>query len=225
MPSLSGKTSGDFLSWLSTKLKLPKSFGYDCTAKVFLQVDKEGNLSNYQVVCDNESLKQNVTEVLKRSPKWIPGTLRERKATLQLSFDIVCQQLTNHNKLSKKELSDLHSKFGALEGYKKMKELCAGFTDVDEMKYSRLSSEIESCKCKLAVCEALGFVVSVEKAQLAEIEKKVDAADQLGVAINYVPFTAYEMAQNYLYECDKDGFFKSKAMMHHFIKSFCTLPC
>ena len=248
MPSLSGKTSGDFLSWLSTKLKLPKSFGYDCTAKVFLQVDKEGNLSNYQVVCDNESLKQNVTEVLKRSPKWIPGTLRDRKTTLQLSFDIVCQQLTNHNKLSKKELSDLHSKFGALEGYKKLKELCAGFTDVDEMryvmfdrlsdpsylvaedeivkldyfeqKYSRLSSEIESCKCKLSVCETLGFIVSGEKAKLAEIEKKVDAADQIGVAINYVPFTAYEMAQNYLYECDKDGFFKSKAMMHHFIKSF-----
>lgn len=248
MPSLSGKTSGDFLSWLSTKLKLPKSFGYDCTAKVFLQVDKEGNLSNYQVVCDNESLKQNVTEVLKRSPKWIPGTLRDRKTTLQLSFDIVCQQLTNHNQLSKKDIADLHSKFSALEGYEKLKELCTGFTDVDEMryvmfdrlsdpsylvaedeivkldyfehKYSWLYSEIESCKWKLSVCEALGFPVSEQKAKLAEIEKKVDTADQLGVAINYVPFTAYEMAQNYLYECDKDGFFKSKAMMHHFIKSF-----
>ena len=62
--------------------------------------------------------------------------------------------------------------------------------------------------------------VRLSQAKLAEIKKKVDAADQLGVAINYVPFTAYEMAQNYLYECDKDGFFKSKAMMHHFIKSF-----
>lgn len=248
MPSLSGKTSGDFLSWLSTKLKLPKSFGYNCTAKVFVKVDEEGNLSNYNVVCDNELLKQSVTEVLRRSPKWIPGCFRDRKTTMQLSFDIVCQLPVNHNQLSKKDVADLHSKFSALEGYEKLKDLCTGFTDVDEMryvmfdrlsdpsylvaedeivkldyfehKYSWLSSKIESCKCKLSVCEAFGFPVSEQKAKLAEIEKKVDAADQLGVAINYVPFTAYEMAQNYLYECDKDGFFKSKAMMHHFIKSF-----
>ena len=247
-PSFNGGTPNQFTKWFASKAKFPKDLLSDAHVKIQFTIDRNGDLLVNHITGADSLLHQDILNILSTSPKWKPASQRDRTVATLFNFDVFYLAQVKQNKLTKDEIAMLHEKFASLNTYDKLRNLCATFNGVDQMKttmfdrqndselfvledefvqldenrasYNEFRNEIDDCRHKINVCEKLGLSVENLRKQLVELETAFNEEDRSGLKVIYAPLTCYDVAIHYLRNCDTEGYFKSKAMMHHFIKSF-----
>ena len=247
-PSFNGGTPNEFTKWFASKAKFPKDLVSDAHVKIVFTIDKNGDLLVNNITGADSLLHQDILNILSTSPKWKPASQRDRTVATSFNFDVFYLASVKQNKLTKDEIAMLHEKFASLNAYDKLRNLCATFNGVDQMKttmfdrqndselfvledefvqldenrasYNEFRNKIDDCRHKINVCEKLGLSVENLRKQLVELETAFNEEDRSGLKVIYAPLTCYDVAIHYLRNCDTEGYFKSKAMMYHFINSF-----